>query len=326
MLFARYRSHGFDPVPYAGPQRLVNIGGRRLNVYCTGTGHPTVLLDAGLGGSTLSWRLVQPHVARSTRVCSYDRAGMGFSDPGPLPRTSSAIVADMHALVHRAGLGSPIVLVGHSLGAMNVRLYANRYPSDVAGMVLVDGSDEAERPTDLAISKASWDFEVSAPLARFRDCQVRATRKTLSHDDPNHCLPAPVRRFGDALNVQRRRLAEDPNLWATEASESASYDGVNRQQLLLSRRSYGSMPLVVLTRGTTSEEPGVSAAETARIEAALLRMHQGEAALSKRGVSRVVPASGHDIQLGQPGAVVDAIEEVLRGIVVGRDALKARGL
>lgn len=123
---------------------LVDIGGRRLHVSCTGTGSPTVILEAGLGDSSTTWKAVQPAVAAVTRVCAYDRAGRGTSDPDPRPefRTSRAPVEDLDRLLRAAPISGPYVLVGHSLGGAYIRLYASRFPQDVAGMVLVDASHE----------------------------------------------------------------------------------------------------------------------------------------------------------------------------------------
>ncbi len=127
--------------------QLVEIEpGRRLNLVCQGQGRPTVILEAGLGDTSAAWHLVQPEVARVTRVCAYDRAGLGFSDPGPVPRTSSAIAGDLHALLHRAELPPPYVIVAHSMGALGAMLFADRHLPELAGMVLVDPSfaDQAE--------------------------------------------------------------------------------------------------------------------------------------------------------------------------------------
>ncbi|MEA2690090.1 MAG: hypothetical protein QOD51_2697, partial [Candidatus Eremiobacteraeota bacterium] len=98
----------FDPSPYMHAQRLVDIGGRHMNIYCTGTGSPTVILDTDGDDSILGWARVQPSVARHTRVCSYDSAGLGFSDPGPLPRDASAFANDLHALLAHAGVQPPL--------------------------------------------------------------------------------------------------------------------------------------------------------------------------------------------------------------------------
>src|SRR3989454_1075347 len=122
---------------YPPPGRLVNVGGHRLHIYCTGGGTPTVVMDSGFPGTSLSWTFVQPEVAKFTRACSYDRAGLGWSDAGPMPRTSRQIVDELHTLLRNARVEGPYVLVGHSFGTFTVRLYASTYPDEVAGMVLV---------------------------------------------------------------------------------------------------------------------------------------------------------------------------------------------
>ncbi|HEY8287752.1 MAG TPA: alpha/beta fold hydrolase, partial [Acetobacteraceae bacterium] len=127
------------PDSYAKPGRQVAIGqGRHLNLRCSGSGPVTVLLESGSHADSTSWFRVQPLLAAQARVCSYDRAGYGFSDEGPLPRGLDADVADLHALIEAAHLHTPLVLVGHSLGSNIVRRYAGAHPGDVAGMVLVD--------------------------------------------------------------------------------------------------------------------------------------------------------------------------------------------
>lgn len=126
---------------YAVPQQLVDVGGgRRMNLYCTGTGKPVVVFDAGLGNWSQLWGLVQPIIAKRTTACSYDRAGLGFSDPSDGDGSSASIVADLHTLLANAKVTPPYVLVGHSYGGMSMRLFADKYFDEVAGMVLVDPS------------------------------------------------------------------------------------------------------------------------------------------------------------------------------------------
>src|ERR1043165_9432869 len=131
-----------DARRYPPPGQLVDVGGYRLHIQCVGSGNPTVVLDAGLSGSSLDWSLVQPELGRTTRVCAYDRAGMGWSDPGPQPRTPRRIADELHTLLTNAGIAGPYVLVGHSLGGKNVRLFALSHPDQVAAMVLVDARGE----------------------------------------------------------------------------------------------------------------------------------------------------------------------------------------
>lgn len=123
---------------YPPPGQLVEIDGARLHVHVEGSGEPTVVLEAGLAATSLSWSYVQPEVAKFARVCSYDRAGLGWSDAGRSPRTVRAMVHALNRLLGGAELRGPFVLVGHSFGGLLVRAYAAAYPEDVAGLVLVD--------------------------------------------------------------------------------------------------------------------------------------------------------------------------------------------
>jgi pimeloyl-ACP methyl ester carboxylesterase len=113
-----------------------------MHIDCRGVGRPTVVMDAGLGGASLDWSLVQPALQATTRVCVYDRAGMGWSEPVPGNRTPSDLATDLHALLTAAGESGPYVMVGHSLAGKNVRLFAATFPSEVQGMVLVDARSE----------------------------------------------------------------------------------------------------------------------------------------------------------------------------------------
>jgi pimeloyl-ACP methyl ester carboxylesterase len=128
-------------IPEADGQ-LVKVGERRLWIACRGEGTPTVVMDAGVNSGSRVWSLVWPATAAATRVCVYDRAGLGRSDPIPRPRTSEEVVDDLHGLLENSGVTGPYVLVAHSFGGLNVRLYASRYPNDVVGLVLVDAVHE----------------------------------------------------------------------------------------------------------------------------------------------------------------------------------------
>src|SRR5437660_9720969 len=165
------------PPPFPPPGRLVDVGGWRLHLHCTGEARgsqPTVILEAGSGDFSVEWSLVQPGVAKFARVCSYDRAGDGWSDLGPHPRTFQQIVYELHTLLDKAGVRPPLVLVGHSYGGWLVRLYASIYPNDVAGMVLVEaGADNPVRmlpdgklvhSADLATGRSIPAVKVSNPL------------------------------------------------------------------------------------------------------------------------------------------------------------------
>src|SRR5262252_4743316 len=131
---------------YAKPGKLVSANRARLNLYCLGSGSATVVFDSGWEDWAPSWAKVQPEVAKWTRTCSYDRGGTGFSKPGPMPRTSVRLADELHAALHNAHVRGPYILVGHAFGGDVVRTFADRYLSEVAGMVLVDADPSDVEP------------------------------------------------------------------------------------------------------------------------------------------------------------------------------------
>ena len=147
-----------DAKRYPPPGQLVDVGGHRLHLYCVGQGSPTVVLDAGLGAFSLDWGAVQPQIATSTRVCAYDRAGLGWSEPGPLPRSPQQFADELQLLLTKAGVEGPYVLVAHSISGKTARLFASQHPNDVAGMVLIDARhesvDEHSTPEQIAAEDA----------------------------------------------------------------------------------------------------------------------------------------------------------------------------
>ena len=126
---------------YPPPGQMVDVGGYRLHINCTGEGSPTVVIESGWGDSSASWGWVQPEVAKTTRICTYDRAGMGWSEASPQPRTAREYAKELHTLLAKANEPGPYVLVGHSMGGFTVIVYAHDYPAEVSGLVLVDAQD-----------------------------------------------------------------------------------------------------------------------------------------------------------------------------------------
>lgn len=127
-----------DQRAYPAPGQLVDVGGHRLHIFCMGNGSPTVILDALGDGASPQWGWVQPAVAKTTRVCAYDRSGRGWSESGPMPRDGKAVAQDLHALLTNAKIEGPTVMVGHSYGGLIALIYAGLYADDVAGMTLID--------------------------------------------------------------------------------------------------------------------------------------------------------------------------------------------
>lgn len=137
------------------PGRLVNVGSHRLHIWCMGSGTPTVILESGLGGSSFGWARVQPRLAQFAAVCSYDRAGVGYSDAGPAPRTSGRIADELSRLLDSARVQLPVILVAASLGGFSARIFASTQPTRVAGLVLVDASHEDQNRRLAAVGLGS---------------------------------------------------------------------------------------------------------------------------------------------------------------------------
>jgi pimeloyl-ACP methyl ester carboxylesterase len=308
------------------PGRLVDVGGYRIHLYCTGEGSPTVLLDSGLGGSWLDWSWVQPALAKTTRVCSYDRAGMGWSDAGPEPRDAQHAVEELHTLLQNAEVTGPIIFVGHSNGALRAQLYAAKYPNDVAGMVLVDPTltqstdeqiaqlptetrdrigallDELHLSTEITTLDQNFGMQALAALAPFGLMRLIGGGLLELRD----ALPADAVESYRAVSMRTSYL---PAVLAESRQIKPSIQEV-RDQLV----NLGDMPFVVLLNAAEPPDPSASDAEQElQRMAALLVPLAGEtlAALSSHGQFVIVEGSGHYIQIDQPETVIRNIEQVI---------------
>ena len=298
---------------FAHPRQLVDIGGRRLNLYCSGAGPVTVVFDAPGTEAGWSWHAVQPEVAKRTRACVYDRAGLGFSDPSPLPSTSANAVADLHALLARSGIAPPYVMVGSSFGANNVQLYAYSHPGEVKGLVLVDAShdDETDRLDKISQGRLK---QAMAPMDAFlRECAETGKKgwSTAAEGFAN-CTGGTGELYGRELAAARLAVMARPSYWQTFLSQ-ADGDDASIAQLKAARRSYGDLPMVLLVRGVSPYAvPGQPQSSLNKAtEAEHLAMQKELAAYSTRSTVRVVAGAGHTIQDAKPAAVVQAVDEVL---------------
>jgi pimeloyl-ACP methyl ester carboxylesterase len=286
-----------DAVRYPRPGRMVDVGGHRLHIDCSGQGTPTVVLDAGAGEvGSLAWGSVPTEIATRNRVCTYDRAGFGWSEPGPLPRSTGQMVTELRALLTAAGEPGPYVLVGHSLGGKNVRLFAGRYPADVAAVVLVDARHE---DYDVSIGAEAVELE-NAQTEQFRSLQVALRRFGVTRGIGPWLLSNAPPEVG-GLPIEYFLLQGQPGSAEANSSENRSKVESNAQ-LRAEAGSLGSLPLVVLVRGI----PEPNAAEWASWQDAQRTM----AASSSRGQFIVADQSGHAIQLEQPDLVIAAIRLV----------------
>lgn len=311
---------------YVRPQQLVELNGRKINLVCMGSGPHTVLLESGGSDWSDTWALVQPQVAKQARVCAYDRAGLGHSDPARGMRTPVAVVEDLHQLIVTAKLQTPLVLVGHSLGGFNAKLYAALYPSDVAGLVLVDPAEDRTPARSRALLRRQFGEALAARselldrayylwLAdRYRSCAEAAAAAPLDPDALTYrrCTD-PVRpQLGPQIAAERRRVQVTAAYQGAQASEiiNSVYgdDTTDAVYANLFRPGvFGRKPVVVLTHGAYDKDDPLDVAS----QAAGIALHEETSRLSKVGRHRVVSEVGHNIQLEAPGAIVAAIGEVL---------------
>lgn len=309
-------AHADEPPPpadvsldfYAEPGQLVDIGGgRKLNLRCSGSGAPTVVLDIGTGMTSMSWRKVQPLIATTHRVCSYDRAGFAFSDPGPPPRTAQAEADDLYALVHAAKLETPLILVGHSRASFIARLYANAYQSDIAGLVLVDPGSETLDADAPAYAKT--EAKVIAENNEFtRKCADAARKGDLAKDTPSaqECVPGAISGLSQKLSESIRDRYRRLSWWEAALSERES-DAANAAAVKVAPLPK-DIPLVVLSAGGGRD--WVPAADRGAADAAYAKAHKRIAAQSSRGVVVAVDKASHDMHEQRPDAIADAVAQV----------------
>src|SRR5690242_11541081 len=299
-----------DAARHPAPGKLVDVGGYRLHINCTGTGSPTVILEAGLGGTSLDWSKVQPAVARFTRVCSYDRAGLGWSDSTPnTRRTAQQIVSELHLLLAHAQIKGPYVLVGHSVGGLNMRLYAYSYPAEVVGMVLLDATSEhqfapfgtypAYFPPQ-GVSAVVQQLQVFSVAAHFGVARL-ALHSGLFPLEDFAAYPPAVKPILLAQVSQTRYYASQRDEYAA-LQESAAQVRAARQ----AHPSYGKLPLIVLSHDGSQEQT----AEDKQMEATWNALQQDMASLSSNSPHSVAEHSGHYIHVDRPDLVIAAIQSV----------------
>lgn len=299
------------PDSYAQPGTLVTLAqGRQLNLRCAGRGPQTVMLEAGSHTDSSTWFRLQPLLAASAKVCSYDRAGYGFSSAGPLPRDLDADVSDLHDLVHRAGLKTPFVLVGHSLGSNIARRYAQQYPTDISGLVLIDPPAQ-----DIAAFAPGWAKDETAMNARrfdfIRQCEAGAEEHALASPPPElrNCVASGNPLAGDKVNAAIADYKSKPAFWRTLLSELQDNDVVFGQPVSPDE-THGSLPLIVLTADNTYADAPKEVRKS--LEAARNLTQSRIVATSTRGERLSVNNTSHDIQLDQPQVVAEAVIKVLQ--------------
>jgi pimeloyl-ACP methyl ester carboxylesterase len=292
-----------DEYRYPARGEMVDVGDYSLHLYCTGEGGaPTVVMDSGLGGTVLDWQLVQPEVAKFMRVCTYDRAGMGWSDPGAQPRTSQQIVKELHTLLGNAGVQGPYVLVGHSFGGTNMQVYANQYSDEVAGIVLVDSALEDEEAVTLTRS-----LQPSPVLLKIL-ATIGVTRLpyTLGGEAPGQTSP-------DLLDEQAAISSHRKDAFAVADETSSLEESFDENRA--APMSLGDKPLIVLTAGPLPSEVLTSQGLSQEQARQMDELHsESQVDLTRRSQNAkqvIVEDSGHYIHVEHPDLVKDAIRQVV---------------
>lgn len=295
-ISTRIDARNFPP-----PGQLTSVGGYRLHIHCVGNGSPTVLLESGLGGTSLDWSLVQPEVAATTRVCSYDRAGLGWSEanPGNPPRTSQQISQELHTLLTKTGIPGPYILVGLSAGGMHVQMYASRYPDEVAGLILVDPTPaelmasftEQERKPLLPNPDQFSLIEKLEPFGLLRLFPLPGSEALIK-------VPTRTQETIRALNTRSgvtRALYE----------EAAGFEPSIKQIALLDPLS-PQLPLTIIWHGIPAEPLMLEPLAEESMRELAKRSQSGRFIIAKN--------SGHYVTFDRPDVVIEALTAMIESV------------
>jgi pimeloyl-ACP methyl ester carboxylesterase len=301
---------------YRPPGRLVDIGGRKLHLYCTGKGNPTVILIAGGGAFSIDWALVQPKIAENTRVCSYDRAGLAWSDPGPAEETVEETVSDLHTLLHDAGERGPYVLVGASIGGIFIQAYQLAFPSEVAALIFTNSANRVgfavKDKVGLIWERSEEELRSGFPLP----ASVKRDPAPTREEEPFDRLPS---------DLQKVRLWLDVRLWEKSDPSKANPDSLLswRKEFLREfdetepgkKPPLGSLPVVVVASDPAAPE----SARRSRDKAAPRLDY-----LSSNTMHITAAGSGHEIHLYQPDRVIEGITHAVSGVRSGTPLVTIR--
>ncbi|HAV76239.1 MAG TPA: hypothetical protein DCX53_02690 [Anaerolineae bacterium] len=258
------------------PGDKIDVGGYNLYIDCQGTGSTTVILESGLDGDVVTWKDVYPEVAKFTRVCRYDRAGLAHSDYGPIPRDAELTTEDLHTLLAKANIAPPYILVGHSFGGLLIRRYAFHYPDEITGMIFIDSLHEDwwDEALELLPLDSSSD---SARLATFRLYLTDGWRNPAGNFESMD-IPAVVEQVRETGN-------------------------------------FGDTPITVITAGKfTVLNPGLPPELETALANLFIEEQSRLAALSTQGVQIIIPDTGHNLPRENPQPIIDAIQEMVQAI------------
>jgi pimeloyl-ACP methyl ester carboxylesterase len=287
------------------PGRLIDIGGRKLHLYCTGMGSPTVILMAGGGAFSIDWALVQPKVAENTRVCSYDRSGLAWSDPGPADETVEQTISDLHILLKNGEEKGPYLLVGASVGGIYIQAYQRAFPKEVAGLVFSNSSNRIGRLVN-GKPRLIWELTEEQIRSTFPLAASDKGRAPTSEDDPFDRLPPDLRSVRLWLDYKlwqkwepTKETADSTLSWRKEFRQEFSETDATKDHPL------GALPVVVL-----SSDPRAPESERHSHDEAGPRLDF----LSSNTLHVTATGSGHEIHLYQPDLVAKTLVQAVLAI------------
>lgn len=279
-----------DRVSFKPPGKLIDVNGRKMHIYCIGNKSPTIILDSGTGGFSLEWKDIQHSLSQYVRVCAYDRAGYGWSDMGPLPRTTKKITYELHTLLQNAGIHGPYIMVGHSFGGFTAQYFARRFNDEIVGIVLIDSSHEEQ-------------------VYRLPENGKDVVRRSLHQDRSNMVTKSVLHEHypKEEAAVAQQLMARWTAL-LTWREEMANYALSSRELRDVHDRPILEIPIVVLTRGKRvwPDTPYGDAMEKTWKE-----LQDELSSLNGNSTHIIAENSGHVIHLDEPELVVDAIHDVL---------------
>jgi pimeloyl-ACP methyl ester carboxylesterase len=288
--------------------KLIAVNDHRLHIYSTGEGNPTVVFESGGLGWSLDWHLVQTEVAKFTCACSYDRAGFGWSDAGPTPRTSDQIVNELHTLLTKAERKKPYIFVGASFGGHIVRLFTHKHPDEVAGVILLDARHEAINSKIPPawhklenIGKGMNQFMLTA--SRFR------ALKTIGKLMGEKADPPMLKKLPSELQSIYLEVGFQPKYFQSNLDELEAVNESDKQ--LTATGSLGNVPLVVIRHGIPEMFARMPADQAEQAEIVWQEMQTDLAKLSSNSQLIVAEKSGHNIPRDQPDLVVDVIRQMI---------------
>ena len=296
----------------AAPGQRVKVENHLMHLNCVGSGAPTVVIDAGNGSFSVEWMPVQAQLSQTMRVCVYDRSGYGWSEPGPQPRNGLQAASELHQLLQAAGESGPYILVGHSLGGVYARVFAVQYPTETAGMVLVETAYPLQVSPEFEVQMRSsiGFYQVMGLLV---NTGVMRILGPLSGED---AAPESARSLPPELKALYLNLLLSPDQYTTAIAEMEALPETFRQaeqSLPPGEHPFGDLPLIVLTAGQMAG-PGSTpfGGERIPVPAQQIEAQAQLAGLSTRGEQRVAPESGHLMHIDAPAEIIRAVEDMMK--------------